>query len=583
MKKEALGKVVFRTWKTVWKAAPFSAGLAQVYYLLEGSFPAFFTVVTAIFFDRAYACVEAQGNFRSLYMPGAALAAGYFVRYLLQYLSSMAINAGVYEKNTCFQKMLVGGKNARLPLQMLEDPSVLDMQKRALESVDREILSSLYMTSSVFLTNVIGVVSILTVLYGYSGILVLISVLSVVPFLFIRLLRGKEFYTMKTKQTGEQRKTDYYWSLLTEKDSVKELKLLNAMAFVREKWNASRKKIERETQTQKKKETFSMLFCDFLRILGYGASIGLVVWYVMRGRLGIGISGACLTAFLSMQDQTRNFLTELGRMSEYAAYAQDYFSYMDLPEEEVKEEKKDTAPSFDSLIVKNLSFRYPSSPKKALQDISFQIGRKEKVVIVGENGCGKTTLVKLLLGFYTPEEGEIVWNGKNSTNVSMVLQDFTRYEMSIRENVTISDIARQKDDAGIKKALTDVGLKTYAGEDRLDEVIGRKFGTLTLSGGQWQRLAIARGIFRKHEIIFLDEPTSALDPYAEYEILQQFLRMIRDRTAVIVSHRVGLCRFADKIIMMQNGTIAEVGSHEELMKKKGLYFRYYSEQAKWCH
>lgn len=572
---------ILRTYAEILRITPLAASCAQAYYLTEGLFPAFFAAVTSCFFQSAYNWLGKTGEIREIYIWGVVLTCGYLARYILQYVSSMAINASVYEKVTCYQKMRIGEKNTRMSLQLLEDTSVLNIQKRAVDSVDQERISSLYMTASVFMTNIIGVLSVMAVLYHYEKTLVLISVISVLPFFITRYLRGKAFYKMKACQVPEKRKQDYYWSLLTSKDTVKELKLYHAINEVKAKWDSSREKTDKETIEYERKDICSMVLCDLLRVAGFGISVGLVILYAMEGKIGIGVLGACISAFSNVQIQTKNFLSEFGKMTEYAAYVNDYFDFMDLPERRDCFENEE---DFQELELKNVSFRYPSANRDAVKNIDLKVHKNEKVVIVGENGCGKTTLVKLILGFYLPSEGEIIWNQRNTSagrKVSMTLQDFTKYELSMRENVAVSDIEHMRGDEKIIQKLKDINLDEYANEKKLDEIIGRKFGKRDLSGGQWQKLAIARGDFKDYDIIFLDEPTSALDPQTEYEILTKFLQITKDKTAVIISHRVGLCRFADKVIMMQDGRIVEVGKHDDLIKRRGIYYRYYNEQAKW--
>lgn len=581
-KRKNISTTILRTYAEILKITPLAASLAQAYYLIEGLFPAFFATVTSRFFQSAYNWMGKKGEIREIYFWGVILTCGYLVRYILQYVSSMAINASVYEKVTCYQKMRIGEKNTRISLQLLEDTSILNIQKRAMDSVDQERVSSLYMTASVFMTNIIGVLSVMTVLYNYEKTLVLISVISVLPFFITRYLRGKAFYKMKVCQVPEKRKQDYYWSLLTSKDTVKELKLYHAINEVKDRWDSSREKTDRETIEYEQKDIYSMLFCDLLRVAGFGISIGLVILCAMEGKIGIGVLGACISAFSNVQIQTKNFLSEFGKMTEYAAYVNDYFEFMDLPEKRNSDENGEEG--FQVLEVKNLSFQYPSSNVETIRNVNLQVHKNEKVVIVGENGCGKTTLVKLILGFYSPSKGEIMWNNRSYSagrNISMILQDFTKYEMSMRENVAISDIENMADDEKIIQKLKDINLEEGSNEKNLDEIIGRKFGKRDLSGGQWQKLAIARGDFKDYDIIFLDEPTSALDPQTEYEILKKFLQITKDKTAVIISHRVGLCRFADKVIMMQDGRIIEEGKHDDLIKRRGIYYQYYNEQAKW--
>ncbi len=209
--------------------------------------------------------------------------------------------------------------------------------------------------------------------------------------------------------------------------------------------------------------------------------------------------------------------------------------------------------------------------------------------MLGVNGSGKTTLTKLLCGMYLPQNGRVTYNGvpvqdigKDSlySTLSLVPQSFTRYSLSLRENVALSDPGGLDDDGRLLEALSAAGL-SQSGPERLDAPMGREFGGEDLSIGQWQKLAIARGLFRDYELIVLDEPTSALDPLVEHDILSRLIASPQGKTAVIISHRVGFCRLVDKIIVMELGEIVEMGTHDELMARDGYYHRLFSRQAQW--
>ena len=239
--------------------------------------------------------------------------------------------------------------------------------------------------------------------------------------------------------------------------------------------------------------------------------------------------------------------------------------------------------------LENVQFSYPNAKEPALDGVNLTIRKGEKLALIGENGCGKTTLVKLLLGIYPASGGSISVDGfpladiqKDSfwKKVSIVAQDFVSYKLTLRENVGISDLERMQDNEEIHRALDEAALPQLA-ELSPDTRMGREFDGMELSGGQWQKLAIARGLFRDSEVIVLDEPTSALDPKIENEILTRFMELAKDRTAVIISHRVGLCKAADRVAVMKDGRIAEIGSHEELLKAGSLYQTMWEAQASW--
>lgn len=244
----------------------------------------------------------------------------------------------------------------------------------------------------------------------------------------------------------------------------------------------------------------------------------------------------------------------------------------------------------DIIEIKNVSFQYPHSETPALKSVSLTIRKGEVISLVGVNGSGKTTLVKLLLGIYSPESGTVCYNGKNLeyldksslySHAALLSQDFALYPLSLEENIALADIARAGERERIRETLERVHMEGLLQENGSGKIMGREFGGPEFSGGQKQRLALARVLFADRELIILDEPTSALDPLQENEILEEFLRLAKGRTTIIISHRVGLCRYVDRIAVMGEGSLTECGSHEELMAAGGEYAKLYHAQSRW--
>ena len=297
---------------------------------------------------------------------------------------------------------------------------------------------------------------------------------------------------------------------------------------------------------------------------------------------------ASLVAFTSFQLATKYFLISLGRIPECAAFVRDYYDFIDIDEDVRGREKFDS--NFDKINVKNISFSYPNTDYLAISNISLDIKKNESIAIVGNNGSGKTTLVKLLTGLYKTQKGEILYGVQNINNfepvgfyrnVSIVSQDFVKYEMTLRENIAISDWKHLNDTDKIQELLKQMNLPEFSSKEALDILLGSEFDGRELSIGQWQKLAIARGMFKNSSMIVLDEPTAALDPIMETTILKMFLQIAKEKTAIIVSHRIGICREVDKIIVMKSGKVVEIGNHNELLAKKGEYYQLYKMQQKW--
>ncbi len=584
----ALG-IIGRVYRHTLREVPFSGMTGVINYLAQGLLPGVTALLLAKLFDAANLLVQGKGRVEDLVRYGGLFVGTYVVVYLLQLLSSITINAGIYERCTSYYKMKISEKMASLPLIAFEDANILNLQSRAKDCAGREILSQIYMSSTVFITKGISVVMTISVLASYNLWFVPISILSVLPFFIMRILRGREFYLLRKAQAKKARRAEYLWSLFHNKQAIKEMRVMGFGDYLSGKWTETRDEVNEDLWKQNIRDGKSMLFCDALKIAGYGCSILFALLLAMKGFISIGVFGACIAAFQSMQNAAKEFFVDLGNLPEKISFAGDYFMFLDLPEEKNGEQQINGLQ--DGISLSNVSFAYPNSSHYALKNISLTIKNREKIVILGVNGSGKTTLSKLILNIYEPSRGEIRYNGilssdidKHSlyTYVSVVPQNFVSYHLLLRENVAISDIEHLQDDALILQSLESVGLQELAGRDgSLDMQLGREFGGLELSGGQWQKMAIARGVFKESELIILDEPTSALDPLIETEILKQFIEIAENKTAVIISHRVGLCKLADRIILMKDGEIRKMGSHQELIKKDGEYKRLYMEQERW--
>ncbi|WP_083677923.1 ABC transporter ATP-binding protein [Paenibacillus sp. FSL R7-0337] len=578
--------IVLRVYKQTLKAAPWSGILSPLYYLLEGIFPVFITIVSARLFNEIFAYTQGRTEAESLFVYGGVLLAGYVLKQILQFISNITINAGVYERCTDYHKQAIAHKSSRLPLIQYEDSETMNIKTRAMDCVNREVLSQIYMSSAVFVTSAISIISLVSVLASYNLLFILLSLLTVMPYFIARRLRGKDFYALKKRQTKRVRYRDYLWEMFNDKTAVKEMRTMGFDQYLREQFKETRVEINKELWEFSKKDALSLLFCDTIRVIGYTASVVLALVLTISGEINIGLFGASIGAFLSVQNETKKFLMDLGSLPEKIAFAKDYYAFLDLPEECNGSVQKDSLT--ESIRLEQLEFTYPNAGDKTIKGVDLEIHKGEKIVIIGENGSGKTTLSKLILGLYPVQRGTVTYDGEALAElnqealfqmISIIPQDFMRYSLTLRENICISDLGRSDADRDILDVLEMVELDIDPAG--LDRTLGREFDGVELSGGQWQKLSIARGLFKDSELIVMDEPTSALDPLIEHQILMNFLTVAQCKTAIIVSHRTGLCRHVDRIVVMKAGEIVEVGSHSELIQRDGEYTRLYTTQEQW--
>lgn len=265
----------------------------------------------------------------------------------------------------------------------------------------------------------------------------------------------------------------------------------------------------------------------------------------------------------------------------------NYLDFMEMP---VPEKTGGEIAADTDIFLDHVSFTYPGTDRRAVSDVSLHIRAGETVAVVGENGSGKSTLIRLITGLYTPEQGRVFYgnDGKKKfkaaqKGISAVFQKYARYQMTLRENISISDTEAGYEDDFLEECCEKAGVESGSEifPSGYETLLSREFGGVDLSGGQWQRVAIARGFFRKHQLIVLDEPTAAIDPIEETRIYDRFAQMAKEKTAIIVTHRLGSVKLADRVFVMKDGRLVEEGTHEELMRLNGEYARLYRTQEKW--
>ena len=575
-------KLLLRSLRDIHRIVPRTLVLQIICMMLQSLMAAITIWLTSVFLNLVY-----QKDFKSSLICFCMILA---VFVLSEVANSIFYSCMVRIDFQTGQQLQIelGEKGTRLSMICYENTETNNMLKRAKNCIEQERFSDLSLSVFNILAEFLKVNGTLLVLAGFHPVLVGISLLSVFPYLIVRLVRGKEFYELKRYQTAGERRRNYLYHLFGDKQAVKELRIFEIEDYIEQKMYAARDNMKQEVWNFKKRDMRSLLICEIFCKSGYLLSIFSTILLLLHQVLDVGMMAAALAAFTSFQTAAKYFLVSLGRIPECAAFVKDYYDFMDMEEAEKGTEK--LCSDFDSIKVKQLSFSYPGRKTPAVSNLSFTIKRNEVVAIVGNNGSGKTTLVKLLTGLYQVQKGQIYYGRQNLRSldpeefykqISFVSQDFIKYELTVRENIGIGDWKQMENTDKIYMLLHQVGLETFISQASVNQLLGNEFGGRELSVGQWQKLAIARGMMKDSSVIFLDEPTAALDPLMETKVLKMFLKIAREKTAIIVSHRIGICKEADKIIVMKEGKIAEIGNHEELLAEKGEYYRLYTMQQKW--
>ena len=587
---------LYRSFKFTFGVSPVSHILVLIEEIWQALFHSIAALLLSGFIDTVIAYSQKMVEAKSLLLYALSFASLYVLQELWALVYNGTMNIGMYEKPNNYANLLIAEKASRLRLIEFEDANILNMYKYAKDNIENEYVPYLVMRMIYIFCRFIEIASLTFVISKFDWRLFFVAGISVIPYFITRLIRGKEMYKYKSIQIPEERKLDYLWSLFTDKSAGKELRISRSDEYIKEKWLKKNKEVFDPFWNLKKKDAFSVLFCDMLSSLGYGIAVFICLYLALNKTISIGNFGAAIGAFTMIQFCMRNLLEALGSISMYAAHTKHFFDFLDLAEEAPAESKESAAEFNDSacslkncIELKNVSFSYPNKDKKAIEDINLSIRKGETIALIGENGSGKTTLSKIILGLYEADEGSVFWDGTDLNfldkdalykNISLTLQKPVQYNFCLRENVAISDLSRINEEVKIIEALkendADYLLEKTGG---LDGRLGRIFNGAELSGGEWQRLALSRCRFKNADFLILDEPTSALDPIEESLVLKRFISLIKNKTAVIISHRAGLCRLVDRVALMKEGRLIALGTHDELFSSCEEYRMLYSAQA----
>lgn len=410
------------------------------------------------------------------------------------------------------------------------------------------------------------------------------------PILLMQPLHMIMFQKLENEVASIRRENDYYDRCISHRTFFKETRLLGAYDYWVKKFRGSLRRFYRESSRVEVRSGLYNLFSHLLTLAGYIAVLFLLFDSVMRGFISAGafaaVFASLLRLILTMEDFFEEGVTKA--VKSYGAVS-NYIDFIYQPEEKKKSLK---IANRGNIQFKDVHFRYPGAEAETIQGVDFSIRQGETLAVVGENGAGKSTLMRLIIGLYTATAGKVTADGIDLSElepdarfdkVSAVFQKFGRYQLTVKENIMISnpgDLDQECMHNVISEADVPID-NSKAFPDGIDTLLSREFGGVDISGGQWQRLAIARGLYRAHDLIILDEPTAAIDPIEERELYKRFSRISKDKTAIIVTHRLGSARIADRILVMKEGRIDDIGTHEQLLQKNGYYAFMYNAQAEW--
>jgi ATP-binding cassette subfamily B protein len=439
------------------------------------------------------------------------------------------------------------------------------------------------------------VLTAIFVLLPMFPVFIPLILISVIPYYYFKDLSRKKMWPFFTnKRSVVLRVTQYVKNLLSQDSTSKEAAIFNTGSVLKEKVLAEQKiyfkNYDKSNNPFIPKVLLSNLFQ--LGVFTYTQYLNLIA--VLKGTLGIGTFSLAFQQALNLESGSVGILDLYSSIASRIQTLDKFFTFMKYepviisPVSPIELPQNPTPPVIE---FKNVSFRYPKTERFILKDFNVKIESGEKIALVGENGAGKTTIIKLLLRFYDATEGEILINNVNIKDLSLeqwhkmvgaLFQDFIKYQFTFKENVTFGNLEEKDKEEALRDAIFKSGADKYLDDlpSGVDQVVGKMFDTgIDLSGGQWQKLALARAFFRNAPLLILDEPTSAIDAKAEYEIFENVQKLQKDKTVIIISHRFSTVRNADRILVLDEGKIIEEGNHEKLMTKKGLYAELFNLQA----
>src|SRR5438067_3432691 len=440
---------------------------------------------------------------------------------------------------------------------------------------------------------VITTITLSVTIIVYSPWLMLLLIAGVLP----AFLGESHFaflgYAKNFRQTPVRRQLDYLRLVGGSKEAAKELKLFGLSNFLTQRFTRLSDKIYEENVALSRRKLVAGAFLSVIAYMGYYSAYAFVIWRTVTGAYSIGLWYLLSGAILQASNNLQQIFSTLSGIADQALFLTDLLAFFEM--QPTIRSKQNALPAPRPIVegfeFRNVSFRYPGTSRLVLNGLNFHLRPGERVALIGENGEGKTTIVKLITRLYDPTEGQVLLDGVDLREyrledlyreIGVIFQDFMRYEMTARENIAVGRVEEIDNlkmlESAARKSLADAVIAKIPGG--YDQMLGRRFETgVDLSGGEWQKVALARAYLRDAQLLILDEPTAALDARSEFEVFQRFAELTAGKMALFISHRFSTVRMADRIVVLENGNIVEEGTHEELTALGGRYAEMFELQA----
>lgn len=577
--------------KMAWKTAP----VYLIVMILNSLFSSAKLLLNIILPKLLIDELVGDKNIEMLFLFGALIV----LNNVLMQLVTNTFKRYIDTKSTWLSDTMVkqmGEKIMNLEYSYLEDPYYLDLKERAVFGIENQnTIESLINIFTSGLTHFITVVGLVSIMATLGPVLIIALAIGVALMIMLYQMGSKAMIGVMQDIIPINRKIGYYMGLVMEKPLQKEIRLYDMQEMltycIRNGNETTCDRFSKGYRQMGKVYGGMSAISEFISAFTY-AYVGIrTVTDFLGKKLSLGSLSMYVSSAISFSSTVISFGEEIVMLMQVASFLDPYLELMMLEEETIEDKGIKFEGDVETVEFRDVTFTYPKADKPVLRNISFEIKRGEKISIVGLNGAGKSTLIKLICRMYKADSGDILVNGRNIYDydymsymnvISAVFQDYKLFNFSIEENISCN--AAGGDEERVNRLIDEVGMREKV--DELPNGIKSRFGKeydeegIEMSGGQGQKIAIARALYKKASMVILDEPASALDPIAEAEIYEKFNSLVEDKTAIYISHRMSSSVFCDKILIIDGGTVADFDTHENLMKKTdSLYYKLFDSQA----